>query len=205
MKPSPKSCSWYFFSKVLLSPRVPSGNTISVSPAASKRRAFSGVPTTCPMRAKNGATNGRVGAHLSTMARQMRGGSASTSMEMPIISASKGSCPEWLAMSSARPAGTCSIPRVSTRNQFLYSQSAGATAALVNSRSRPKGSTPYSFCGATRRARRASRSLPPCCRVHFSIAPRRRPRSPFGRSGSNRTIAVDWLSTGARKAMVRGV
>ena len=71
------------------------------------------------MRAKNGATNGKVGAHFSTIARQMRGGSASTSMAMPIISASNGSWPEWLATSSARPPGTCSIPRVSTRNQFL--------------------------------------------------------------------------------------
>ena len=85
----------------------------------SRRRQFSGVPTTCPMRAKNGATNGSVGAHFSTMARQTRGGSASAIIETPIIAASSGSCPEWLATSRTLPAGTRSMPWVCTRNQFL--------------------------------------------------------------------------------------
>ena len=65
-----------------------------VSPAASSRRQFSGVPTTWPMRAKNGATNGSVGAHFSTIARTTRGGSASSSSDMAIIAPSNGSCPE---------------------------------------------------------------------------------------------------------------
>ncbi len=86
-----------------------------VSPAARSLRQFSGVPTTCPMRAKNGATKGSVGAHFSTIARATRGGSASSSMETPIISASSGSCPEWLAISITFPAGTTSMPWVCTR------------------------------------------------------------------------------------------
>ena len=86
-----------------------------VSPAASRRLQFSGVPTTCPMRAKNGATNGRVGAHFSTIARTTRGGSASSSSDIAIIAPSSGSWPEWFEMSITRPGGTCSMPCVSTR------------------------------------------------------------------------------------------
>jgi hypothetical protein len=43
-----------------------------------------------------------------------RGGRTSVSMAMPIIAPSSGSCPEWLAMSSTRPAGTFSRPLAST-------------------------------------------------------------------------------------------
>ena len=66
--------------------------------------------------------------HFSTIARTMRGGSCSRSIATPIIAPSNGSWPEWFATSSTRPAGTFSMPCVSTRKYLRYSQTNGATA-----------------------------------------------------------------------------
>jgi hypothetical protein len=58
------------------------------------------------------------------------------------ITASNGSTPEWLATTSAGPeAGTCSRPRIRTRNQFRYRTPATGISTLeLNSGSKPVSS-----------------------------------------------------------------
>ena len=64
-------------------------------------------------REQRATTKGRLSAHFSTIARTMRGGSASMNMAAPIIAPSMGTCPEWLATSRTRPGARarCRGPR----------------------------------------------------------------------------------------------
>ena len=76
---------------------------------------FSGVPTSAPARDASQLTKGSWGIQNSPMPRAMRGGSPSSSVATPSIIASKGSCPAWFAISSTRPGGTRSMPKVCAR------------------------------------------------------------------------------------------
>ena len=96
-------------------PRTPSGNTVTHSPFSSMWTQLLGVPTSAPTRAAAMLTQGRFGIQYSPIARAIRGGSASSSSAAPSMAPSKGSCPAWLATTSTRPAGTRSMPKVSTR------------------------------------------------------------------------------------------
>ena len=59
------------------------------------------------------------------------------------MSASNGSTPEWLATTSAAPdPGTCSRPRIRTRNHVRYSgRNNGMNTWALNSGSKPVSST----------------------------------------------------------------
>jgi hypothetical protein len=96
-------------------PRTPSGKTITHSSFPSMCTQFSGVPTSVPPRAAATLSTGMRGIQYSPIPRAMRGGSASSNSAVESIRPSNGSCPAWLATTSTRPAGTCSMPTVSTR------------------------------------------------------------------------------------------
>ena len=96
-------------------PTVPSGKTTSASSFCNSRRALSGEPTTWPQRGKNTLTKGSSADQRSTIERGKRGGSASSMSEVPMMRPSIGICPEWLAMISTLPSGTCSTPKTSVR------------------------------------------------------------------------------------------
>ena len=96
-------------------PRTPSGKTITHSPFSSMCAQLAGVPTMEPPRAMATPRKGSRGRKYSPMARTMRGGSASSSIAMLSMAASKGSCPAWFATSSTRPAGTRSMSKTSQR------------------------------------------------------------------------------------------
>ena len=125
-------------------PLNPSGNTPTSSPSCSRRSAFAGhgpgvagpPGQVAPARGARRPGPRRAGAGS---------GAAGCSSCSPVCSmiASSGSTPEWLATSSAPPvAGTCSSPRISTRNHCWYSSRAsGISSRVLNSGSKPNSST----------------------------------------------------------------
>ncbi len=87
------------------------------SSASSRSTQFLRVPTTDPVRTIAMLSHGTVGSQYSPMPRMMRGGSASSTIAVPIMAASIAIWPAWLEISSMRPCGRRSMPCVSTRNQ----------------------------------------------------------------------------------------
>ncbi len=198
MKPSPKSTRL-----VALVERTSRSRARPPGRRAAPRRSRAGAsrsparPTTCPTRANRSETNGSVCVHFSTIARMKRGGSTSMKSDAPMSAASIGTWPEWFEMSSTRPAGTCSLPKISVRKYLRWRNATDASAYFVHCGSRPNSSTPVAvrFSGT-----RASRSLnsspslpviqsstPDVARVHEP--PRERRDRPQPSSETHRAIA----------------
>ncbi len=74
-----------------------------------------GVPIELPIRSTRTLNHGSVASQYSPMPRTRRGGRASSTIAVMIMSPSKATWPAWFPMSMTAPVGTRSIPRTLQR------------------------------------------------------------------------------------------